>query len=138
MVVGPDAPKSVVWLSGDVHCSYVAKAETRVSTSTSLYQLTMSPFRNPLNLPIRAVNRLAIRRPVARMLARLARGAKAEPVHAEWSTEAGPWFDNGVMSLTTDSQALRLEVNHAAVVDGRQTLSTTARYDLTPSGVRQR
>ncbi|KIQ20616.1 alkaline phosphatase D family protein [Rhodococcus sp. MEB064] len=138
VVVGPSAPKSVVWLSGDVHCSYVAKAQTRVSTSTSLYQLTMSPFRNPLNLPIRAVNRLAIRRPVAKMLARLARSAKAEPVHAEWSAEAGPWFDNGVMSLTTDSQALRLEVDHASVVNGRQTLRTTARYDLTPSGVRER
>ncbi|MGB6179859.1 MAG: alkaline phosphatase D family protein [Rhodococcus sp. (in: high G+C Gram-positive bacteria)] len=138
LVAGPSAPKSVVWLSGDVHCSYVAKAQTRVSTSTSLYQLTMSPFRNPLDLPIRAVNRLAIRRPVERVLARLARRAKVEPSQARWSCEAGPWFDNGVMSLTTDSQAPRLVVDHACVVDGQQTLSTTARFDLTPSGLRKR
>lgn len=136
LVAGPRAPRSVVWLSGDVHCSYVARARTRASTSTALYQLTMSPFRNPLDLPIRAVNRLAIRRPAARLLQRLARSAKAEPVHAEWTTDAGPWFDNGVMSLTTDPQALRLSVDHAAVVGDRQRLVTTATYDLTPSGAR--
>ena len=61
-----------------------------------------------------------------------------EPVHARWETEAGPWFDNGVMSLTTDSQALHLRVDHAAVADGRQTLRTTAEFDLTPSGARRR
>ncbi len=138
LVTGPRAPRSLVWLSGDVHCSYVARAETRVPTSTALYQLTMSPFRNPLDLPIRAVNRLAIRRPVARALERLARRAKVEPVHARWETEAGPWFDNGVMSLTTDSQALHLRVDHAAVAHGRQTLRTTAEFDLTPSGARRR
>lgn len=138
MVVGERAPRSIVWLSGDVHCSYVARAETSVRSSTALYQLTMSPFRNPLDLPIRAVNRLAIRRPVARMVERLARRAKVEPVDVHWGAEAGPWFDNGVMSLTTDSLALRLRVDHAAVISGRQTLATTAEFDLTPAGARRR
>ncbi len=47
----PDAPASVVWVSGDVHCSYIADAhlvDRRPRRGTSLIQLTMSPFRNPL------------------------------------------------------------------------------------------
>ncbi|MGU3433467.1 alkaline phosphatase D family protein [Actinomycetes bacterium M1A6_2h] len=137
VVSSPSAPKSIVWLSGDVHCSYVAKAETDVPTSTALYQLTMSPFRNPLELPVRVVNRLAFRKPVARALGRLARAAKVDPPEATWSTEAGPWFDNGVMSLTTHDRALELRVDHAGVVDGEQTLRPTAQLALTSAGARK-
>jgi hypothetical protein len=121
------APATIMWLSGDVHCSYVARAEFGVGGQVpATYQLTMSPFRNPLNLPIRAVNRLAIKKPVAWMLARLARAAKVAPPDVTWGAEAGPWFDNGVMLLTTDGDTARLRVEHAHVdAGGTQTLNTT-------------
>ncbi|WP_245865135.1 alkaline phosphatase D family protein [Rhodococcoides kyotonense] len=127
-------PASILWLSGDVHCSYVARADFGLGGRhvPATYQLTMSPFRNPLDLPIRAVNRLAIRKPVARLLARLARTAKVPPVDARWEAEAGPWFDNGVMLLTADGDSARVRVEHAHVdAVGRQTLTTTAEKTLT-------
>jgi hypothetical protein len=129
-----DAPASIMWLSGDVHCSYVARAEFGVGGDVpATYQLTMSPFRNPLNLPIRAVNRLAIKRPAARVLASLARGAKVPPPDVSWEAEAGPWFDNGVMLLTTEGETARVSVEHAHVDPvGRQTLTTTRKMTLTP------
>ncbi|MBY6411088.1 alkaline phosphatase D family protein [Rhodococcus sp. BP-252] len=129
-----DPPASILWLSGDVHCSYVARADFGVGGENVpvTYQLTMSPFRNPLDLPIRAVNRLAIRKPVARLLGRLARSAKVPPVDVAWEAEAGPWFDNGVMLLTTDGETASVRVEHAHVdVVGRQTLEQTAEKKLT-------
>lgn len=127
------APATIMWLSGDVHCSYVARAEFGVGGEVpATYQLTMSPFRNPLNLPIRAVNRLAIKKPVARILSRLARAAKVAPPDMTWGAEAGPWFDNGVMLLTTEGDSARLRVEHAHVdAEGRQTLNTTHAMTLT-------
>ncbi|WP_072802120.1 DUF7800 domain-containing protein [Rhodococcoides yunnanense] len=128
-----NAPASILWLSGDVHCSYVARADFGVGGANvpATYQLTMSPFRNPLNLPIRAVNRLAIRKSAARMLARLARSAKVPAVDVSWDAEAGPWFDNGVMLLTTEGGSASVRVQHAHVDDsGEQTLTTTAELTL--------
>ncbi|WP_206510824.1 alkaline phosphatase D family protein [Rhodococcus sp. BGS-1C] len=130
---GEDAPASILWLSGDVHCSYVARAEFGVGGDVpATYQLTMSPFRNPLELPIRAVNRLAIKRPMARAMAALARSANVAPTEMSWKTEAGPWFDNGVMLLTTDRDSAALRVEHAFVnAAGVQTLTTTCEMRLT-------
>lgn len=128
-----NSPSSIMWLSGDVHCSYVARAEFGVGGEVpATYQLTMSPFRNPLELPIRAVNRLAIRKPVAAVLRRLARAAKVASVEVVWDAEAGPWFDNGVMLLTNEGDSAHLRVEHAHVdAAGRQSLSTTREMTLT-------
>ena len=44
------APSTILMLSGDVHCSYTARAElTEVEhPDTEIHQLTMSPFRNDI------------------------------------------------------------------------------------------
>lgn len=130
----PNPPASALWLSGDVHCSYVAEAElTRTSTdSTALYQLTMSPFRNPLDLPIRVVNRLAIRKPVVRFMRYLARRAGLEDHPITWRAEAGPWFDNGVMSLRLEGDSASVRVDHAQTgPGGSQKLVQTHQMQLT-------
>ncbi|OZF26732.1 hypothetical protein CH296_24080 [Rhodococcus sp. 14-2496-1d] len=126
---GENTPASIMWLSGDVHCSYVANADFGVGGREvpATYQLTMSPFRNPLDLPIRAVNKLAIKRPAARILSKLARAAHVGPSGVEWEAEAGPWFDNGVMLLTLHGDSARLRVHHAHVDDaGKQVLTETS------------
>lgn len=130
---GDDKPASIMWLSGDVHCSYVANADFGVGGRDvpATYQLTMSPFRNPLNLPIRAVNKLAVKRPAARILSKLARAAHVGPSGVEWQAEAGPWFDNGVMLLTLHGDSARLQVHHAHVDDaGKQVLTRTSSLAL--------
>lgn len=128
-------PASVLWLSGDVHCSYVAQAAlTGLDTAqTAVYQLTMSPFRNPLELPIRVVNRLAIRRPTVKFLRFLARKAGVGDAPISWQAQAGPWFDNGVMLLRLNGDGASVRVDHAMTgSDGSQQLVRTHEMDLTP------
>ena len=50
LVSGEDRPASILMLSGDVHCSYLAEARLTAvrHPGTAIRQLTMSPFRNPV------------------------------------------------------------------------------------------
>lgn len=127
------APASIVWLSGDVHCSYLARAEIAGvdPARTAVHQLTMSPFRNPLNVPIRAVNRLLERQPVVSMLRWLARRAGVTDPAISWQVGDGPWFSNGVMTVAVEGRRLRAEVEHARVVGGAQVLERTLTSELT-------
>ncbi len=110
----PDPPASILMLSGDVHCSYVARAHLDgvVGGRTAVHQLVMSPFRNPLKPALRVANRLADVRPVRWFARALARSASVPPPPASWEVEEGPWFDNGVMTVVLDGPSARLEVDH--------------------------
>ncbi|WP_020108825.1 alkaline phosphatase D family protein [Nocardia sp. 348MFTsu5.1] len=135
VVSRPKPPASTLWLSGDVHCSYVAQADLGelVPNNTALYQLTMSPFRNPLDLPIRVVNRLATRRPVVRFLHFLAHRAGLKDHPITWQAKAGPWFDNGVMLLRLEGETASVRVEHARTgPGGAQELLQTHEMALTP------
>ncbi|MBA4023020.1 MAG: hypothetical protein C0482_11725 [Gordonia sp.] len=128
-------PASILWLSGDVHCSYVARADLsdRGTERTALYQLTMSPFRNPLERPIRVVNRVAIRKPIVKFMRFLSRRAGVGDVPITWQAQAGPWFDNGVMSLRLDGDQASVQIDHASTgADGTQRLTRTHEMELTP------
>jgi phosphodiesterase/alkaline phosphatase D-like protein len=134
LVARPNPPASTLWLSGDVHCSYVAQAElpATATTSTALYQLTMSPFRNPLDLPIRVVNRLASRRPLVRLFRSLAHRAGLQQHPITWEAKAGPWFDNGVMLLRLKGDTASVRVEHAQTGPGSsQKLVQTYEMELT-------
>ncbi len=135
-----DAPASVLWLSGDVHCSYTARAavEGVDPARTAVHQLTMSPFRNPLNVPIRIANRMLERGPVVRVLRWLARRAGVRDPAMTWQVEGGPWFGNGVMTVDVDGRRVGVEVEHARVVDGTQVLDRTLTTSLTSAGDRAR
>jgi len=112
-----DAPATILWLSGDVHCSYLAQARVAGVDAhrTAVHQLTMSPFRNPLNLPIQLANRLVQRPGVARALRGLSRRAGVAEPPISWDVDDGPWFDNGMMTLVLHERAARIEVDHAWV-----------------------
>ncbi|WP_084617296.1 alkaline phosphatase D family protein [Ornithinimicrobium pekingense] len=100
---GP-APSSVVFLSGDVHHSYVTEVE-RVSGSRIL-QLVCSPIRNPLPRALRAL--VAGLSHAARPLGNaLARSARVPDPGWRWHGVAGPWFDNNVALLEIDAGELR-------------------------------
>ncbi|MGQ7295269.1 DUF7800 domain-containing protein [Quadrisphaera sp. KR29] len=114
---GPRPPASILLLSGDVHCSYTARAQLDgvVGSPTAVHQLVMSPFRNPLKPALRVANRLADRAPVRAAAALLARAARVRRPPATWEVEEGPWFENGVMTVVLDGRSARLEVDHVRV-----------------------
>ncbi|MDD9206418.1 alkaline phosphatase D family protein, partial [Georgenia sp. 10Sc9-8] len=98
------APSAVLFLSGDVHHSYITEAD-RPSGSRVL-QLVCSPFRNPLPRAMRVVAAVLSKaaEPVGAALSRAA-GLPAPPW--SWDTVAGPWFDNNVAVLEIDGAELR-------------------------------
>ncbi|PPK98711.1 PhoD-like phosphatase [Kineococcus xinjiangensis] len=122
------APRSVLVLSGDVHCSY--SAEVRLPgvdpARTAVHQLVMSPFRNPMERLLRAAIVGFETRPLRSVLARLARSAGVAADGVSWRVTHGPWFANGVTTLDVAGERATAEVDHALVVGGRQLLERTA------------
>ena len=111
----PDGPATVAVLSGDVHYSYVARAEA--PDGGRFTQVTCSPLRNPLGRLMVYLNVFAFWQPVAgigRMLA--ARAGVAHP-RLTWEVESGPWFDNAVATVRVDGAAA--EVTWHSSVDDR-------------------
>ncbi|HEX8498678.1 MAG TPA: alkaline phosphatase D family protein [Actinomycetales bacterium] len=130
-------PATVLWLSGDVHHSYLARARVDGvdDAVTAVHQLTMSPFRNPLHVPVRLGTRLLGRPLVIRALAALARSAGVREPGIAWDIDEGPWFDNGVMTVDVDGRWAGAEVDHARVVAGAQVLERTLTTSLVGTGV---
>ncbi|CAM3792151.1 alkaline phosphatase D family protein [Smaragdicoccus niigatensis] len=133
-------PRSVLFLSGDVHCSYTARVTLTdlPHAPTVVHQLTMSPFRNPLEVHIRIANLLLETRGVRWLTRRLARAAGVSADSVDWTVENGPWFDNGVMTITIEGDHVRVVVDHAFAESGTHQLVETTTIDLTgpPTGRR--
>jgi hypothetical protein len=99
-------PRSITFLSGDVHHSYIAEAQT--SEATRLLQFVCSPIRNPLPRPVRAANVVASHR-LAGVIGRpLSERAQVPAAPFEWRTTAGPWYDNNLAVLLIDDEHLRV------------------------------
>ncbi|WP_442939310.1 alkaline phosphatase D family protein [Nonomuraea sp. SYSU D8015] len=91
--------KPVTILSGDVHYSYLAKAD-----SGPVHQVVCSPIRNPLSRLLRWANvftQFSIATLVGGLLARLA-GIPRPPFR--WRITKGPWFQNALATLTLPDQ----------------------------------
>jgi hypothetical protein len=105
---GP-APRTVTFLSGDVHHSYLTEVRrARRPGESRVLQAVCSPIRNPLSRGMRmAMSAVAsaLTLPVGR---RLSRAAKVPPPPFEWGTVAGPWFDNSVATLEDGDDGLVL------------------------------
>ena len=125
-------PASVLVLSGDVHCSYLAEARLPGvdPARTRVHQIVQSPLRNPLELPVRAVNRLLESRPVVACVRALARRAGVPEVPITWRVDHGPLFDNGIMVLDLRGRRASCEVERAVVRDGAQVLERVGAYVL--------
>lgn len=129
----PQPPASVLFLSGDVHCSYVASAHLadQAHPATVIEQLTMSPFRNPLPRALRLINLIAERPWVRRFTRRLSRSLGVADTGLDWHVSQGPWFDNGVMTLHIQGRDVRLDVERADHDEGRQFLRPVVSVPLT-------
>ncbi|KQW53818.1 glycoside hydrolase [Nocardioides sp. Root1257] len=112
------APRTITFLSGDVHHSYVAEAWPRDGQVASrILQAVCSPIRNPLPRGMRGFTALAARRATGKVgrLLSLAGRVPREPIR--WSVTEGPWYDNNLAVLELAPAGLRLWWNAGEVVD---------------------
>jgi hypothetical protein len=110
-------PSSVLFLSGDVHYSYLAKAKLR-RAAAPVYQIVCSPIRNPLARTVRLLNGIAsfaIAGLVGRALARTAGVPK--PAFG-WRIPRGPFFHNSLGTLDLDGRQATLRFNVARLAAG--------------------
>jgi hypothetical protein len=139
--VGSAGAASVSVLSGDVHHSYVARAEfvgalagprrPEAHLVAPVHQLTCSPVHNQLQSFMRPVLRLGWWRVPAAVARALARTARVAPSTVRWRRLAGPYFGNAVSTLVHDGRSARV------VIEGTTTggdLREVAAVDLTPTG----
>ena len=111
---GP-APRSVTFLSGDVHHSYVSQVVGRgdpaagSAPGTAILQAVCSPMRNPLPRVFRFAT-AALSYGIAGPLGvAAARSAKVPEPPFRWDRVKGPWFDNNiaVLEVTEDGLLMR-------------------------------
>ena len=101
---GP-APRSITFLSGDVHHSYVSQVLDRTDAGagsapgSAVLQAVCSPMRNPLPRVMRFAT-AALSYGLAGPLGVVAaRSAKVPDAPFRWSRVKGPWFDNNIAVL---------------------------------------
>ena len=127
------APRTITFLSGDVHHSYVAEAQPRSGLVASrIVQAVCSPIRNPLPPVMRRFMRVASKRPSGRVgrLLSLAGRVPLEPIR--WGVTQGPWYDNNLAILELDPQGLRLWWV-AGEADGRPEVPVLKRVATVPA-----
>jgi hypothetical protein len=108
--VGSDAgaPASISVLSGDVHHSYVARADLGPDVRSPVHQLTCSPLHNQVPAPMRPLLRLGWLRTPTLVAAALARTAGLPSPSVRWRRLAGPYFGNAVSTLVHSGRAARV------------------------------
>ena len=111
-------PRTVTFLSGDVHHSYLAEVDREHETGSSrIIQAVCSPIRNPLKRRVRfatAALSYAVAGPIGRTVSR---SAKVPNAPFSWHNIAGPWFDNSIAVLEDRPEGLAVRW-HVGVVDG--------------------
>ena len=115
-------PRSVTFLSGDVHHSYVAGAwadpALGVTLDSAVVQATCSPIRNPLPGVMKAAIKVASMgkaRPTGRLL-----GGKVPRSPLRWEMTRGPWYDNNLAVVELQADRLHFWWSRGHVDDGRR------------------
>jgi len=105
---GP-APATVLFLSGDVHHSYLAEVDLpKGEAKGRILQAVCSPIRNPMPRVLRlafAAMAYGISWPAGRVAAR---SAKVPEPPFRWRITKGPWFSNSVATVAINGRQLRL------------------------------
>ncbi len=116
------APRTITFLSGDVHHSYVAeawpdRAEGR-QVASRIVQAVCSPIRNPLPGFMQRVTAAAARRPVGAFGKLLALSGRVPRSPLTWKLTEGPWYDNNLAILELrPGSGLRMWWTAGEVVD---------------------
>jgi hypothetical protein len=111
-------PRTVTFLSGDVHHSYVSEVLGGGPGTSRIVQAVCSPVRNPLPRKVRFLTALlayAVAGPVGQLVAR---SAKVPNAPFRWKNVIGPWFDNNIAVLEDRDDGLRMAWYTGVVEDG--------------------
>lgn len=126
-------PASIVFLSGDVHHSYMSEVQDpwratagselgrpeREHTGTRVMQFVCSPIRNPLPRAMRTVMAVLTHGVAAPIGALAARSARVPDAAWSWRNLAGPWFDNNLAVLQLAGDQMQVSWSTGEVHDGR-------------------
>jgi hypothetical protein len=110
-------PRTVTFLSGDVHHSYVSQVRDVPGEGTIL-QAVCSPIRNPLPRVMRlatAALAYGIATPLGRAMSRSA-SVPGQPFR--WDSVRGPWFDNNIATLLVTTEGLEMHWTTGEVTGG--------------------
>lgn len=113
-----EAPKTITFLSGDIHNSFLSEVQDADGTTSRIFQAVCSPIRNPLPRHVRAGQSI-IGRGLAWPLRRV-----VEVTHAvrtppfTWRTTHGPWFDNNLATVEVTDDGLEFRWEAGEIVDG--------------------
>ncbi|UAL28658.1 alkaline phosphatase family protein [Nocardioides rotundus] len=108
-------PRTVTFLSGDVHHSYVSEArptpknlEEHGPIRSRILQAVCSPIRNPLPVKMRFLTAFlsyGVAGPIGHVLATTAHVPQAP---LTWKLIEGPWFDNNLATLEVTDDGLSM------------------------------
>ncbi|GAA2514001.1 alkaline phosphatase D family protein [Pilimelia columellifera] len=96
----PAPPASISVLSGDVHHSYVARANLGPGVTAPVHQLTCSPLHNEAPRFLHPMLSIGWRRPLGTAARAVARTAGIPRPSVRWRRLAGPYFGNSIATLT--------------------------------------
>jgi phosphodiesterase/alkaline phosphatase D-like protein len=126
-------PATVLFLSGDVHYSYLAAVRSR-RLAGAIYQVVCSPIRNPLARTVRLLNGVASFGVAGILGQALARTAGVRRPALRWRIRRGPFFQNAVGTLDLVGRSARLRLMTARIRrEGPEALTTIAEQPLTPT-----
>ncbi|WP_395692054.1 alkaline phosphatase D family protein [Nocardioides sp.] len=112
------APRTISFLSGDVHHSYVAEAWPRDGVVASrIVQAVCSPIRNPLPGVMQGFMSTVARRAAGAAGRVLSRSGRVPLEPLRWAVTEGPWYDNNLAVLELDPEGMRMWWT-AGAVDG--------------------
>ncbi|MCX5245681.1 alkaline phosphatase family protein [Streptomyces sp. NBC_00201] len=128
---GPEAPATILVLSGDVHHAYVAEPTwvSGVAPDARVLQLTCSPVHNSVPLYIRLGFRFGWSATARALGRRFLRHGRCSRPPVDWRKKGGPWFGNQLMTLTVRGRWARLRLEQARPND---VLKTVEESVLTP------
>src|SRR4051812_2666835 len=108
-------PASIVFLSGDIHNAYLARASFRAEDGvvSPVWQGVCSPIRNPLDAKERRMFRLAASRPAHVFAKWLAHRAGVEDAPVRWRLVTKPSFDNQISSMDWQGEWAELTLEKA-------------------------
>ena len=127
-----NGPATVCVLSGDVHHSYVARAD--IPTRAPIYQLTCSPVHNALPGFMKPAMRFSWSRVAAAIGRGVAKAAGLPRPSVRWHRGAGPVYRNAVSELTNNGRSAEVVI---AGTEPDKQLHRMARVNLTQASERR-